>query len=131
MLTAAPLVAFAGTTDLERSHAFYGGVLGLRHVETTPFANVYDAAGTSLRVTLVQKVAGAPYTVLGWSVPDIHAAIGELIARGVVLDRFDGIEQDEADVWIAPDGTQVAWFTDPDGNRLSLSHHPESGADDS
>ena len=130
MLTAAPLVGFVATTDLERSHAFYGGVLGLRHIETTPFANVYDAAGTSLRVTLVQKVAGAPYTVLGWSVPDIHAAIAELVAAGVVFDRFDGVEQDEAGVWIAPGGTQVAWFSDPDGNRLSVSHHPESGGYD-
>ena len=94
MLTATPIVAFAATTDLARSHAFYGGVLGLDHVETTAFANVYDAAGTTLRVTLVRHVEAAPYTVLGWSVRDIHAAITALSARGVVFERFDGVEQD-------------------------------------
>jgi catechol 2,3-dioxygenase-like lactoylglutathione lyase family enzyme len=121
MLTAAPIVAFAATTDLARAHAFYGGVLGLDHVETTAFANVYDAAGTTLRVTLVGHVQAAPYTVLGWSVRDIHAAIAALSARGVVFERFDGIEQDDDGVWTAPGGIRVAWFSDPDGNRLSLS----------
>ncbi len=43
MLTDAALVAFVATADLKRSHAFYGGVLGLHLVETTAFANVYDA----------------------------------------------------------------------------------------
>jgi hypothetical protein len=29
----------------------------------------------------------------------------------------DGIEQNEAGVWIAPSGTEVAWFKDPEGTR--------------
>ena len=65
MLDGAELVAFVATTDLERSDDFYGGVLGLDHVETTPFANVYDVGGTTLRVTRVQEMSAAPYTVLG------------------------------------------------------------------
>jgi catechol 2,3-dioxygenase-like lactoylglutathione lyase family enzyme len=124
MLTDATIVAFAATTDLERSHAFYAGTLGLRHIETTPFANVYDANGTTLRVTLVDRVAAASYTVLGWNVSDIHAAIDGLAARGVVFERFDGLGQDAAGVWTAPGGARVAWFRDPDGNVLSVSHVP-------
>jgi catechol 2,3-dioxygenase-like lactoylglutathione lyase family enzyme len=124
MLTAAPIVAFAATTDLSRSHGFYGGALGLRHVETTPFANVYDANGTSLRVTLVERVAAAPYTVLGWSVADVHAAIAALEARGVAFERFAGVAQDDAGVWTAPGGARIAWFHDPDGNVLSLTQPP-------
>ena len=31
---------------------------------------------------------------------------------------------DSDDAWTAPDGTKVAWFSDPDGNVLSLSRHP-------
>jgi catechol 2,3-dioxygenase-like lactoylglutathione lyase family enzyme len=124
VLTDARLVAFAATTDLERSHAFYRGVLGLRHVETTPFANVYDAAGTALRVTLVHERAGAPYTVLGWRVDDVHAAVGDLRLRGVLFEWFDGVEQDAAGVWTAPGGARIAWFRDPDGNLLSLTEGP-------
>jgi catechol 2,3-dioxygenase-like lactoylglutathione lyase family enzyme len=121
VLTHAAIVAFAATTDLERAHAFYGEVLGLRRVEASPFANVYDAGGTSLRVTRVDRVAGAPYTVLGWSVPDMHAAIAHLAAGGVAFERFSGVEQDDAGVWTAPGGARIAWFRDPDGNVLSLT----------
>jgi catechol 2,3-dioxygenase-like lactoylglutathione lyase family enzyme len=123
VLTEAPLVAFVGTSDLERARSFYGDTLGLGLVETTPFANVYDAGGTTLRVTRVERVVPAGYTALGWSVTGIHAAIDALTARGVTFERFSGVEQDEAGVWTAPDGTRVAWFHDPDGNTLSLSEH--------
>ena len=46
------LVAFAATTDFAKARAFYEGVLGLRLVEDQqPFALVFDANGTMLRVT--------------------------------------------------------------------------------
>src|SRR6476646_11794798 len=66
----ATLVGFVGTADLERAHAFYGGALGLPLVESNGFANVYDAGGTQLRVTLVREPVAAGYTVLGWVVSD-------------------------------------------------------------
>ena len=121
MLIDADLIAFAATADLERSHAFYGGVLGLRRVESSSFANVYDAHRTMLRVTLVDRVVAAPYTSLGWGVPDVHAAIEVLVAAGVSFQRFESVEQDEAGVWTAPGGGKIAWFRDPDGNTLSLA----------
>ena len=124
MLSAAPLVAFVATTDLERSHEFYGGVLGLERVEAGLFANTYDAAGTSLRAIRVEAVAPAPYTVLGWSVPDVAAKITELRAQGVAFKRYDGFEQDDAGVWTAPSGARIAWFDDPDGNTLSVTQSP-------
>ena len=40
-------------TDLDAAEAFYGGVLGLELVDSTPFAKVFDAHGTQLRVTRV------------------------------------------------------------------------------
>jgi catechol 2,3-dioxygenase-like lactoylglutathione lyase family enzyme len=124
VLTGAPLVAFVGTSDLERAQAFYGDTLGLPLVEATPYANVYDCDATTLRVTRVERVAAAGYTALGWSVPDIRSAMDALTARGVVFEHFSGVEQDDAGVWTTPDGTRVAWFRDPDGNTLSLSQHP-------
>jgi len=120
MLTEASLVAFVGVADLERAHAFYGDALGLRLVESNGFANIYDAGGTQLRVTLVHEPAGAGYTVLGWVVSDIAGAIATLEGRGVRFERFPEVVQDEGGVWTAPDGSQIAWFRDPDGNTLSL-----------
>ena len=68
MLERANLVAFVATRDLEAAGAFYGSVLRLPLVEASGFARVYDANGTQLRVTLVESMVEAPYTVLGWSV---------------------------------------------------------------
>jgi catechol 2,3-dioxygenase-like lactoylglutathione lyase family enzyme len=124
MLADAELVAFAASTDLERSEAFYAGVLGLPLVDSTSFAKVFDAHGTQLRVTRVEAVAGAAYTVLGWRVEDLDAAIAQLGSRGVEFRRYAGLEQDEAGAWTAPGGSRIAWFADPDGNTLSLQQNP-------
>jgi catechol 2,3-dioxygenase-like lactoylglutathione lyase family enzyme len=121
VLRDAALVAFVGSRDLQVADGFYRGVLGLEAIEATSFANVYDAHGTTLRVTRVDEVVPAPYTVLGWNVPDIAAAVESLTARGLAFARYDELEQDDAGIWTAPGGARVAWFRDPDGNTLSLS----------
>jgi hypothetical protein len=41
-----------------------------------------------LRVTGVRELTPPPYTVLGWSVPDIAAAVRDLEARGVAFARY-------------------------------------------
>ena len=68
----------------------------------------------------------APFTVLGWTVPDIDTAITQLASRGVAFQRYDGVDHDELGAWTAPGGAQVAWFHDPDGNTLSLTQPPSS-----
>src|SRR3954466_14972597 len=112
------LLAFVATTDLEGAHAFYGGVLGLERVEASSFANAYRIGDPMLRVAAVARVTPAPYTVLGFEVEDVVAALAE---HGLEALRFDGVEQDADGVWTAPSGARVAWFDDPDGNRLSFS----------
>jgi len=122
MLAECPLVAFAAVSDLERARSFYGGRLGLRLIsEQPPFALVFDAHGTTLRVTAVAKLTPAAYTVLGWHVPNTAEAVESLRAAGVTFEHFEGLHQDEAGIWTAPGGVRVAWFKDPDGNVLSVS----------
>jgi catechol 2,3-dioxygenase-like lactoylglutathione lyase family enzyme len=121
MLNSAALVAFVGTTDLDRARGFYGGTLGLPLRDEAPFALVYEAGEVMLRITAVERIDPAPYTVLGWRVADIAAEIAELTGRGVVMRRFDGMAQDELGVWTAPGGSRIAWFPDPDGQVLSLT----------
>ena len=121
MLGTSDVVAFASATDLDRARSFYQGKLGLRLIEQNPFACVFDANGTMLRVTAVQKVAQPGYTVLGWRVADIAQVARDLSAAGVVFTRYDGMDQDENGVWTTPGGDKVAWFADPDGNNLSLT----------
>lgn len=121
MLQSNAIIAFASATDLDLARRFYEGTLGLRFVEQSQFACVFDANGTMLRVTAVDKVAQPGYTVLGWRVADIHQTVEILTARGVTFSRYDGMEQDQSAVWTTPDGDKVAWFLDPDGNNLSLT----------
>lgn len=112
------------STDLARSRAFYAGTLGLEVVGEDSFALVVRTADLTVRVTLVGKSFHVqPFTVLGWEVDDIHATIRFLAERNVAFVRVDGLDQDDDGVWTAPNGTQVAWFRDPDGNTLSLDHN--------
>jgi hypothetical protein len=79
-----------------------------------------------LRVTIGEKVAVAPYTVLGWQVGNIVATAKALQKAGVKFERYQGMAQDELGVWSAPSGAKVAWFKDPDGNTLSITEVPVS-----
>ena len=95
-------------------------MLGFECVESSGFANVYDANGTQLRVTRVDELSPAPYTVLGWRVEDIVAEIEVMRAAGVEFKRYEGMSQDEHGVWTSPSGARIAWFADFDGHTFSL-----------
>jgi catechol 2,3-dioxygenase-like lactoylglutathione lyase family enzyme len=115
------IVAFVATASPVRAKKFYRDTLGLRLVDENPFALVFDAHGTMLRVTRVDSVAVAGYTVLGWYVTDIVDMVTRLKKAGIRFERYDGMEQDKFGIWQSPSGARVAWFKDPDGNTLSLT----------
>jgi len=121
VLGEARLIGFVATSDADWARAFYGDKLGLKLVEDSQHALVFDAGGTKLRVTPVEKIVVPPYTVLGLQVDDIAAAVRALTERGVTFARFAGMPQDALGIWNVADGTKVAWFKDPDGNVLSLT----------
>ena len=104
------LVAFIPTENLAAAIRFYGETLGLSMTSSHPGAATFDNDGTELRVTVVESRAGAPYTVLGWSVPDLTAAVAALRVRGVAFTRYPGMDQDTDDAWTAADGTRVTWL---------------------
>lgn len=124
MLGAAPVIAFVPTCHPEKARVFYETVLGLQFVSEDPFALVFGAHGVTVRVVNVSSVRGfkpAPFTILGWQVPDAAQAVRQLRARGVKFQRFPGMVQNRAAIWTSPSGAQVAWFKDPDGNILSIT----------
>jgi catechol 2,3-dioxygenase-like lactoylglutathione lyase family enzyme len=124
MLGNSQLIGFAATRHSELATAFYRDVLGLRLIEDSPFAIVFDANGTMLRIQKVQEHVPAKHTTLGWRVDDIRSKIDELSRKGVRFERYDRLPQDERAIWRTPDGAEVAWFKDPDGNTLSLTQWP-------
>ena len=115
------LMAFVATSDPGKAKAFYRNLLGLELISEDPFALVFSVGGTMLRVATVEKLNPAPYTVLGWDVPDIVNAVQSLREKGVNFERYPGVPQDALGIWNSPSGARVAWFKDPDGNTLSVT----------
>lgn len=115
-------IAFVITRDRKAAEAFYGGTLGLRRLPGDDFAAVYDLAGVPMRLTEVPDHKPSPHPVLGWEVTDIEAAVDALAANGVSFHIYEGMGQDARGIWSSPDGAaRVAFFSDPDGNGLSLT----------
>lgn len=124
MLATSKIIGFLAVTDAAAARQFYEGKLGLAFVSDDPFAMVFDANGTHVRLQKVQKHSPQPFTALGWEVKDIVKHAAGLAERGIAFERFQGLEQDKHGIWTAPGGARIAWFKDPAGNLLSLSQHP-------
>lgn len=139
MTTPSPLgthkiVAFVAVRDRDAATKFYRDTLGLRLLGADQYAIVFDANGTTLRLTPVPTWTPPQFTVLGWDVPDIVATVKALQAAGVQFERYPWMQgQDDLAIWTSPTGpdvaavhagAKVAWFKDPDGNVLSVSQLP-------
>ena len=121
ILQSAQPMAFILVRDREKAKAFYSGILGLTFVSEDDFAATYDLTGIILRLTTVEDWTPHPHTVVGWSVPDIAATSRALAAKGVTFSIYEGFGQDALGIWTSPDRKRkVNWFSDPEGNVLSL-----------
>lgn len=119
---AAAPVAFLYVGDRDRALGFYRDVLGLELRSADAFGDFIALNGALLRMTVIPDHKPSPHPVLGWAVADIAAAGRALLAKGVAFTRYPGMEHDDLGVWTSPDGaSKVAFFTDPDGNVLSLT----------
>ena len=124
MLGQSDLIAFVPTRDFDKARPFYEQTLGLEFLSQDPFAIQFSAHGVTLRVvnvSSVQNFTPAPFTILGWHVPDAATAVRELSSNGIQFERFSGMNQDADGIWQSPSGAKVAWFKDPDGNILSIT----------
>lgn len=114
------VMAMAATVEPERAKAFYRDVLGLELQDDNQFALIFQAGRTTLRIQKVDSFTPFPFTLFGWKVPDIDATARYLKDKGVVLERFSGLQQTELGIWVSP-ASKIGWFKDPDGNILSLT----------
>ena len=124
MLGSADLIAFVPTRDPKQARKFYAETLGLEFISEDPFALVFNARGTTLRIADVSQVKEfkpAPFTIVGWQVTNVSDTLGDLARKGVRFERFPGMDQDAQGIWQSPGGAKVAWFKDPDGNILSIT----------
>ncbi|TVL92808.1 VOC family protein [Streptomyces sp. SAJ15] len=113
--------AFSGfaVDDLQRAKDFYGETLGLRVTERYGLLTLHLAGGTDVLVYPKDNHTPATFTILNFPVDDIDGAVTGLTERGVSFERYDGFEQDEKGI-TRGQGPDIAWFTDPAGNVLSV-----------
>lgn len=107
--------------DMEKAREFYGETLGIRTSmldEENGLMSLHLAGGRDTLVYVKPDFTPATYTILNFEVDDVDAAVDELTARGVELERYEGMDQDERG--ISRFGPQIAWFKDPAGNILSV-----------
>lgn len=117
-------ISFIATAGSEDSRYFYETTLGLECLSDDPYALVFDLGSSTLRIQKVESVPEVNYTVLGWQVANIRECVTALAQKNVRFEQFPSLPQDDSGIWSAPGGALVAWFTDPDGNTLSLTELP-------
>ena len=120
-LASTNVMTFIAAKDAAVSRDFYENVLGLTVESEDDWAIVFDLGGTMLRMQKNVDFTPQQFTVLGWQVDDITAAMSDLRAKGVVFEQYPWMPAGSDGVMEFPGGAKVAWFLDPAGNNLSLT----------
>jgi catechol 2,3-dioxygenase-like lactoylglutathione lyase family enzyme len=108
--------------DLELSRAFYEGKLGLEVLRQDE-DRVLFRCGNGSQLTVSHSTVGTAdtQTQAAWIVPDIHAELADLRARGVKIEQYEAPNPVTDADGIADVGPMwAAWFIDPSGNALSI-----------
>ena len=121
MLESGKLAGFLATNAYDKAREFYEGKLGFEFVSLDQYALVMRVGGHSVRISKIPNFTPRQGTALGWEVTDIMAVVSWLRDRGVELEKYPFVQDQELGIWTAPGGAKVAWFKDPDGNILSVS----------
>jgi catechol 2,3-dioxygenase-like lactoylglutathione lyase family enzyme len=115
--------AFSGFSvdDIPKAKQFYGETLGLRVTEEHGMLQLHLEGDRHILVYPKPDHTPATYTILNFPVDDIDATVDELAARGVRFERYDNVDEKGVLRGRKLDlGPDIAWFTDPAGNILSV-----------
>lgn len=117
MLAEAEVFGSFAVKDIRRAKEFYGGTLGLRVSDARLGQLHLDVGGHGYLLYPKPDHVPATFTVLNFVVADIDDAVDRLVERGVRFERYEYPKTDEKGIDRAE---LVAWFSDPDGNILSV-----------
>ena len=95
MLADHPVFPILLSMDLDATRAFYHDMLGLDILREDAGDRIVFrcGGGTQLAVTLSTVGTSDSQTQLAWRVPDIHAALVDLRARGVRIEEYERSEE--------------------------------------
>jgi catechol 2,3-dioxygenase-like lactoylglutathione lyase family enzyme len=108
--------------DLDASRAFYHDVLGLEILREDVGVRIVFrcGGGTQLVVSLSTTGTSDTQTQVAWRVPDVHAAVAELRARGVTIEDYVSPDPVTVDGVADVGHSWAAWFLDPSRNVLAV-----------
>jgi hypothetical protein len=84
---------------------------------------LHIAGGNPVMIYPKPNHVPATYTILNFPVDNVEKAVDELTAKGVKFEHYDmpGIKTDAKGIARGNgQGPDIAWFTDPAGNILSV-----------
>lgn len=114
--------AFSGfsVNDIPAASTFYSEILGLKvdEIEGGMLNLTLDSGASVLIYPKGDAHRPASFTILNFGVTDIEKAVDELNAKGVTTKIYDDMG-DEKGIQRGQ-GPDIAWFTDPAGNVLSV-----------
>jgi catechol 2,3-dioxygenase-like lactoylglutathione lyase family enzyme len=117
--------SFSGISvkDLKKAKEFYTEKLGLKLANEEMGLHFNLPGGGSLFIYEKDNHEPATFTVLNFIVDDIDKAVDDLTENGVTFEKYEGFHQDEKGIARGKEahmGPDIAWFTDPSGNILSI-----------
>ena len=117
--------AFSGfsVNDLSKAKDFYTKTLGLQVEDGVGGVHIRLPGGGMVWAYPKANHQPASFTILNFKVDDIDAAVDDLTSRGVKFERYAGIPADSKGILrgiASKRGPDIAWFTDPAGNILSV-----------
>lgn len=122
LLNDQPVFPILLSLDLDATRDFYHGVLGLETIREDHGDRIVFRTGGGTQLVVTRSTVGTldVQTQMAWRVPDIHAAVAELRARGVKIEEY--VEPDPVTVdGVADMGhSWAAWFIDPSQNCLAV-----------
>ncbi len=110
-------------SDIDRARAWYAKTFGIEPIEVADDGGLLYEWGQSRLLVYPSGSAGTNQaTAAGIIVADFDAAANELRANGVEFITYDlGDEFPMVDgIATMPDGRKAAWFSDSEGNLISL-----------
>jgi catechol 2,3-dioxygenase-like lactoylglutathione lyase family enzyme len=120
MLQNAPMYSYIPVKDVARARAFYEEKLGFKPKEVTPGGVTYEFANDTACFLYPTPNAGTSQASQAfWQVEDIEKEVAELMARGVIFEKYDMPDIDEKGISTAG-GAKAAWFKDTEGNIMAL-----------
>lgn len=126
MITAVSSFSGLSVDDIDQAREFYIDTLELPLLDDSMGLTIALPGGGQLFIYEKEDHEPANYTVLNFVVENINEAIDHLVnEHRIQFERYDNLpaEQDERGVLrgkAAGMGPDIAWFTDPAGNVISL-----------